>query len=72
MTDQSSCQQWHQNGILDSERNTQVDSNFYNLPVEIQGHVKELMGKMRDDNNALFLYDWEEAMRKKKIRFDER
>ncbi|MCR6639649.1 MAG: hypothetical protein NVV82_11880 [Sporocytophaga sp.] len=62
----------HQNGILDSERHTQVDSYFYNLPVEIQGYVKGLMLRMMNDNDALFPNGWEEAMQKKKIRIDER
>ncbi len=62
----------HQNGILDSERNTQVDSVFYTLPVEIQGYVKGLMRKMMGDNKTLFPSGWEDALQKKKIKIDER
>ncbi|WP_051313032.1 M949_RS01915 family surface polysaccharide biosynthesis protein [Sporocytophaga myxococcoides] len=62
----------HQNSSLDPERKTQVDSAFYDLPTSIQNHVKALMKKMMDDNNAIFPYDWEAAMKKKDLQFDER
>ena len=62
----------HQNGVLDSERNTQVDQAFYLLPLILQSHIKELMQKMVNNKQAIFPYGWQEAMNKKKLKFDER
>lgn len=61
----------HQNGILDFERHTNVDDKFYSLPSKVQDHVKLIMKKMADDNNAIFPYGWQEAITKKKLYFDE-
>ena len=61
----------HQNGSLDFERNTQVDADFYNLPISIQKHVRKVMKKMTDNNHAIFPYGWEENMDAKKTYFDE-
>lgn len=62
----------HQNSTLDLERNTQVDNTFYDLPIVIQNHLKALMKKMMDDNNVIFPYGWETAMKRKELKFDER
>jgi hypothetical protein len=62
----------HQNGVLDFERNTHVDKEFYSLPATIQVHVKQIMQKMTTDNNAIFPYGWQDAMKKHKLKFDER
>lgn len=62
----------HQNGVLDSDRNTQVDETFYSLPSPIQNYVKSLMQKMVDNGQAIFPYGWQEAMSNKKLKFDER
>ena len=62
----------HQNGILDPERNTKPDKEFYELPSQIQIRVKEIMKGMTLDNNAIFPYGWEEAMMNKKLAFDEK
>lgn len=62
----------HQNGELDSQRNTKVEKEFYDLPNSIQTKVKEIMKKIYDDNNAIFPYGWEKAMLNKKLTFDER
>ena len=62
----------HQNGVLDFERNTQVDKEFYSLPLKLQAHVKLIMKKMTDDGNAIFPYGWQDDMSKHKLKFDER
>jgi hypothetical protein len=62
----------HQNGTLDFERNTQVDAAFYELPIKIQEKVMFLMQKLMDENYAIFPYGWEESMKKKKVKFDEK
>ena len=62
----------HQNGILDFERNTQVDQSFYSLDISIQNRVKEIMQKMMDNDHAIFPYGWQAAMKKKKLKFDEK
>jgi len=61
----------HQNGELDFQRNTKVDKDFYELPSQIQMRVKEIMKTMMLDNNAIFPGGWEEAMKNKKLTFDE-
>lgn len=55
----------HQNGVLDSERKTQVDLTFYSLPAKIQSHVKELMEKMVEKKHAIFPSAYAEKMDKK-------
>ena len=62
----------HQNGVLDFQRNTQVDSMFYELPLTIQEHVKTLIKKMMDNDHAIFPHGWETAMRNKELKFDEK
>lgn len=61
----------HQNGVLDNDRNTQVDKEFYSLPIKIQDKVKEIIQKMIDNGHAIFPYGWQEAMNRKEIKFDE-
>lgn len=61
----------HQNGILDGERNTRVDSMFYLLPEVLQLHVKKQMEAMTKDDNAIFPAGWEAAMKNEKLYFDE-
>ena len=61
----------HQNGTLDYERNTQVDSVFYNLPISIQKHIRGLMEKMIENNHAIFSNGYKENMDTKKTYFDE-
>ncbi len=62
----------HQNGVLDFERNTQVDKEFYSLPTKLQDHVKRIMEKMTDDGNAIFPHGWQTAMKARKLYFDEK
>ena len=61
----------HQNGTLDFQRNTQVNADFYILPVVIQQYVQQLMTEMAKNDHAIFPYGWQEAMKQKKIYFDE-
>ncbi|RZL47507.1 MAG: hypothetical protein EOP00_11725 [Pedobacter sp.] len=55
----------HQNGVLDSERKTQVDLTFYALPVKIQDRVKQLMATMIEKKHAIFPSAYAEKMEKK-------
>ena len=61
----------HQNGTLDFQRNTQVDADFYKLPIQIQKHVKEVMEKMTENRHAILPYGYKENMDAKKTYFDE-
>lgn len=62
----------HQNGLLDSERETQVDQSFYALPKALQSAVINKMELMMENNHAIFPSGWEEAMKNKKGNFNER
>ena len=61
----------HQNGILDDERNTQVDKAYYSLPQKIKINVKKIMDRIKEDQNGIFPNGWQEAMKKQKTKFDE-
>lgn len=61
----------HQNGVLDFERNTTVDASFYTLPKPILEKVQEIMEDIAKNNNAIFPYGWQAAMKKKEDYFDE-
>ena len=61
----------HQNGVLDFERNTQVDMAFYSLPMEIQNHVKTIIEDLIENEFAIFPYGWQEAMKNHQSTFDE-
>lgn len=61
----------HQNGVLDFERETQVDKAFYNLPQSLQASVKQKMEKMMQQNQAIFPNGWQNAMKSKKTVFNE-
>jgi hypothetical protein len=62
----------HQNGMLDFERETRVDKTFYSLPVKIQEAVKEIIGLIIKDGNAIFPFGWQKAMNNKLSFFSER
>lgn len=62
----------HQNGVLDLQRNTKIDKEFYNLPLEIQNHVGGLMEKMKENNQAIFPYRYKENMAAKKTYLSEK
>ena len=61
----------HQNGTLDYERNTQVDAEFYDLPRGIQKQVIKQMKAIIENDSAIFPSGWQEAMKAKKLKFDE-
>ncbi|WP_417784679.1 M949_RS01915 family surface polysaccharide biosynthesis protein [Tenacibaculum sp.] len=61
----------HQNGVLDYERNTQVDKEFYELPIVIQNQVKVIMENIIKNNHGIFPYNWKNDMKNKKLKFDE-
>lgn len=61
----------HQNSPVDYGRNTKVDAAYYSLPVAVQNHVKLIMEKIAQDNNAIFPHDWRDGMKKKKLYFDD-
>ncbi|WP_291725384.1 M949_RS01915 family surface polysaccharide biosynthesis protein [Bernardetia sp.] len=62
---------YHQNGVLDSDRYTNVDASFYELPISIQNKVKEMMVNFENIEYAIFPAGWKEAMAKKRGYFDE-
>ena len=61
----------HQNGVSDFERNTQVDKEYYELPVEIQHQVQNIMENIPKNDHGIFPYGWQNAMANKKLEFDE-
>lgn len=61
----------HQNGVLDSERNTQIDAAFYDLPEAIQKKVATMMNNITTNDNGIFPAGWEEAMRNRKTKITE-
>ena len=61
----------HQNGILDFERNTSIDKSFYTLPTALQNHIKTIMKTIEKETNAIFPAGWENAMKNRKLYFDE-
>lgn len=61
----------HQNGIHDSERNTQVDKQFYALPSKIQNRVKNIMANIMENDHGIFPNGWQKAMEHNKLKFDE-
>jgi len=63
---------YHQNGSLDDQRNTKVDSLFYELPIIIQDKVKKQIQYMMDDNNIIFPRGWEELMLKQELKLYEK
>jgi hypothetical protein len=62
----------HQNGVLDFERETQVDKAFYQLPQSLQTSIKQKMEQMVKNNHAIFPAGWQTAMKNKKTTFNER
>jgi hypothetical protein len=62
----------HQNGVLDFEREPQIDKSFYNLPQSLQAAIKQKMELMTKNEHAIFPAGWKAAMKKKKLIFNER
>ena len=61
----------HQNGILDSERETQGEKAFYDLPQTLQASIKQKMELMVKNDQAIFPAGWQAAMKNKKTTFSE-
>lgn len=61
----------HQNSPMDFGRFTKVDARFYELSSDVQTKVKALMGDIYDSGNTIFPASWQEAMKAKKLKFDE-
>ena len=57
----------HQGGVLDGERETQIDPSFYKLSPKLQDVVKKQMAFMETDQNTYFPRYWEKQMKKKKL-----
>jgi hypothetical protein len=62
----------HQNGVLDFERETQVDMAFYGLSQSLQTSIKQKMELMMKNSQAIFPAGWQSAMKNKKTTFNER
>jgi len=62
----------HQNGVLDYDRETQVEKAFYDLPQSLQAAIKQKMEQMMTNNQAIFPAGWQTAMKNKKTLFNER
>jgi hypothetical protein len=56
----------HQNGVLDFERQTQIDSSFYTLPPVLQTAVKQKIALIIKNEQGIFPYDWQNDMKNKK------
>lgn len=61
----------HQNGVLDGERHTQVDKEFYQLPIEIQTHVKTIIKNIHINGHGIFPHNWEKAMKNNELEIDD-
>jgi hypothetical protein len=61
----------HQNGVLDDQRSTQIDIDFYDLPQSLQSHVKEIMNKIASNKHAIFPNNLEAEMKKRKTKIAE-
>lgn len=60
-----------QNRVLDSERNFSLDTDFYNLPKEIQNKVINQMNLMVENNHSILPNGWQKKMEKKAIFIEE-
>lgn len=48
----------HQNGVLDNQRETQVDHLFYTLPQKLKDNIKTKMALMEKQGKAIFTETW--------------
>lgn len=62
----------HQNSELDEGRETKVDPAFYDLPLSLQEAIKKKMQAMVNDKISLFPTGWENAMKNRKLIFNDR
>ncbi|MDR2861946.1 MAG: hypothetical protein LBV07_05305 [Syntrophobacterales bacterium] len=58
----------HQNCDLDFCRSTQIDKDFYDLPLSIIEQVKSIMRKLEENNHAYFGH-WEHEMKRRAVKF---
>lgn len=61
----------HKNSIFDDSRNTRVDEAFYNLPQIIIEKVTTIMDRIEEDGYGIFPNTRKEAMKNRKLYFDE-
>lgn len=61
----------HQDAIHDDERQTQIDKEFYQLPIEIKSRVKTIIENINENDHGIFPSGWQKAMKNKKLKFDE-
>lgn len=61
----------HQNGVLDHERNTQIDVAFYDLPQTVQKQVKTIIGNIKTNNHGIFPNNLETEMKKRSTKIAE-
>lgn len=54
-----------QNGVLDDERNFNVDPDFYTLPKPIKDKIIEQMNLMVENGHSILPYGWQKKMAKK-------
>ena len=54
----------HQNGVLDFQRNMQVDKSIYKLPIEIQAKLKAILTDISNEDIAILPYGWQEQFDK--------
>jgi hypothetical protein len=62
----------HQNGVLDFERETKIDKDFYNLPKTWQMAIKKRMELLEKENKAIFPVGWKLGLSKFKTVLNER
>ncbi len=62
----------HQNSDMDFGRSTEIDSLFYTLDASIQKQIIAIIQQLIDNHLAIFPYGWQYAMKKQKLKFDER
>ena len=48
----------HQNGVLDNERKTEIDSSFFSLPKKVKDNIKSKMALMEKQAKAIFTQTW--------------
>ncbi|HOY13679.1 MAG TPA: hypothetical protein PLY70_11085 [Saprospiraceae bacterium] len=54
----------HQNGVLDFERNMQVDKSIYKLPFEIKTKLKAILTEISSEDIAILPYGWQDQFDK--------
>lgn len=57
----------HQNGVLDDERETQIDKGYYKLARGWQMAIQKQMQLMEKEERAIFPAGWQVAIKNKKL-----